>query len=121
MAAVVKKPGDMCTVTLSFQHVSGPGGSYDIGIGLAPGNGQVTDWFASLKVVPATLGLMTHVIQFIWPSNYTNRSYDALKFIQVAGGPRDPGGNGFKIADWDRDVYVQSTQDTFSELNATYA
>lgn len=125
--AVAKKPGDVCTVTLSFQHRGG-GGSFDVGIGLAPagaaGQNNVTDWFAATKAIPAhaSFTAVTQVIQFTWPTNYASGNFDALKFIQTAGGLRDPGGNGFKLADWDQDVYSQAAAvDEFSSLTATYA
>lgn len=124
---IAKTPGAVCSATLSFQHKGG-GGNFDVGIGLAPastfGHNNVTDWFALLKAIPAhtSFTLVTVVVSFLWPSNYANGNYDALKIIQVEGGPRDPGGNGFLLANWDDDVYSQAAPvNEFTNLVATYA
>lgn len=96
---------------VTFAHI-GRGGLYDIGIGI--------------KYTPAPLWLVSPSIPIndddsylfysntvpggIWNTDLGNdRRVDVLKFIQVAGGPRDIGGNGFVLADWDREVFVNKT------------
>lgn len=123
---ITKTPGASCRATITFLH-SGGGGSFDVGIGLAPastfGHNNVTDWYALATVIPnhSTPTNVTVVVNFLWPTGLADGNYDSLKFIQVAGGGRDPGGNGFLLANWDDDVYGQVAQaNVFSNLQATY-
>ncbi len=125
--AISKLPGAACSVTLTFSH-RGPGGTFDVGIGLAPselvGHNPVVGWFPLAKAIPAHSAFtsVSVVVTFAWPSSLGDGNYDTLKFIQVAGGPRDPGGGGFLLADWDEDVYGQAVAaNEFSGLTAIYA
>lgn len=84
----------------------GPGGRFDIGIGLKyePGaTWAVKSVYLGLEPVWATYEI---IVEGTWDTQLTlNRRVDVLKFVQTEGGPRDIGGNGFIIAAWENSTW----------------
>lgn len=132
MATLKKVPGQSYGARINFDHI-GPGGSYEIGFGLAPSSPtprvDPSTWLFRNFVVPpdALKGGRFIDIDGIWPRGLPNGKYVCMTFVQVPGGPKDPGGNGFLDADWDEGgfldggVYEQILpQDEFSNLSAVY-
>lgn len=117
-------PGGSISFDLFFEY-QGSGGEFDMGVGLAPspsalesGNrkNDVEEFLANVvKLDKASAWKRMKVnISAIVPGSLkptssipgaSRRSYDALKFIQVKGGRRDKGGNGYLLSDWDDDVF----------------
>lgn len=96
---------------VTFFH-QGRGGLYDIGIGIKYTPTPL--WLVAPSIpINDDASLIYYNVQpssNIWNTDLGNdRRVDVLKFIQVAGGPRDIGGNGFVLADWDREIFVHKT------------
>ena len=105
-----KEPGDTLKATYRFIH-KGPGGTFEIGTGLAPsrtiGHNSIVYWLYHNEEVPPHLS-PTQVevnIEFRWP-NLDPGKYDALAYIQIVGGQRDPGGDFYIIAKWKNDALI---------------
>ena len=111
-SSVPKSPGDSVTVDFTFNHL-GPGGEFDIGIGLAPASavtgsyGPVQQWVYQTLVVPEdkTLSTRTVIMTGIIPLATPAGKKDSLKWIQTKGGGRLTNGEGFLVSGWDRDCY----------------
>ena len=106
--------GQNVLVTVTLGH-TGPGGSFDVGFGLAPaamvGTRTVTDWYATDITLPESETWVKKEVRFIVQLPTVLGKRDVLKFIQVVGGDRDPEGEGFLLADWDRSaIEVVGTQ-----------
>ncbi len=100
--------GQSFPIVMSFGYI-GPGGNFDIGVGLAPATPFITralveEWFFSRFTLPPSPNWKETKVVVRVTSVSTGRK-DALKFIQVAGGDRDAGGKGFITADWDKNVF----------------
>ena len=128
LGTISKYPGGQFAANLLFEY-QGPGGTVDVGLGFAPaaaiGFQNVTDWFSVTVTLPAAATWITGPIVGVTstiPYTMALGLKDILKWVQTAGGPRDPGGNGFLIADWDEDVYnVIAPVTEFRNLTAAYA
>ena len=125
---IPKALGATFAVNLAFEH-RGPGGEFDIGIGIAPVgvlglSKPVTHWFLATATIPddADWEVYPEVeITGIIPSDMAPGLKDVLLWIQAAGGKRDPNGRGFLEADWDQDVYeVLKAGTEFRNLEAIY-
>ena len=121
--AIVKAQGGGFYVKLTFEH-RGVGGSYDVGFGLAPhsavGFHDVAYWW-SLPISVSLDNVWTlYTVEFSEsiPLDMPSGLKDVLKWVQTRDGPRDPGGNGFVLADWDEDIFeiIQGTE--FRNLDA---
>jgi len=124
---VPKTPGQAFTVALTFDH-QGRGGNFDIGVGFAPaaaiGYQNVTSWAFITQTIPDETNwtAKTAYITGLIPTTMALGLKDILKWIQITGGPRDPGGNGFLLANWDQDVYdIQSAVTEFRSLVGSYS
>ena len=128
---IQKKIGNTFAGNLSFQY-QGPGGNFDVGTGFAPaaliGYQDITHQFVTTISLPAVVapswGSRTVTVGGIIPSNMALGLKDNLAWIQIAGGFRDPGGNGYIITDgWVTNSYeiiVEAVQQ-FQTLTAIYA
>lgn len=125
---IPKYIGDSFQAKLKFEY-KGVGGKYDIGIGFAPaaswfkppgvaGHNDVTHFFAKTDDLPGVTDWTSHetIIKGKIPSDMTPNLKDVLKWIQVEGGPRDVGGNGYQKANWDDEVYFIETGISPSKL-----
>ena len=125
-----KFPGDAVSALITFEHL-GIGGMVDVGFGLAPrggglGHNDVQYWidagglsvtlYDDISWEPYTVTVSGNLVADILPG-----SWDCLKFIQIAGEPRDVGGNGFEVADWDDGVYLVIVVSQFNNLLATWS
>ena len=123
--SIPKAVGNTFAGNLTFQY-QGPGGSFDVGMGFAPaalvGFQNVTHFFLTTTTLPlaSTWTSKTLTVGGIIPTDMAPGLKDILKWIQTAGGPRDPGGNGYKLADWDEDVYEITSVQQFQSLTAIY-
>lgn len=94
----------------------GSGGTWDVGIGLAPrveglfawGHNNIVAFISGAYYVAPKGEWVTLKFSLAGaiPSDLPPGTYDILKFVQVAGGPRDPGGDGYFAAKWSDDVFV---------------
>jgi hypothetical protein len=101
----LKRNGDTFRAKLTFNH-KGAGGDFDVGIGVR--YTPEPTWAYNTVTLPddPTAKSYTVEVEGIWSTDLpTGRLVDVLKFIQVKDGPRDIGGQGFIIADPDRDVF----------------
>ena len=126
---VPKNPGDSVTVGFTFDH-KGPGGEFDIGIGLAPAEsifgvlGPVQQWIYQALPVSKDSDWTTQTVSMtgVIPLSITQGKKDGLKWIQSKGGARRVDGSGFKIADWDKDCYEMMTGGIgFQNFQGTYS
>lgn len=125
---IPKLPGQTFIATLQFQH-KGPAQDIDIGVGLAPGQlaghldvvefsylrgsvGNDSDWetYNNITIIGVIPSNRPDV--FLW---------DVLVWVQDAGGPRDPGGNGYQDAEWYEDVYEIAQAAEFASITADYS
>jgi len=126
IGGLAKSIGDTFTATLTFQY-QGPGGNFDVGIGFAPaalvGFQNVTNFYPTTVSLPlvSTWTSRTVTVGGQIPTGMAPGLKDILKWIQIAGGSRDPGGNGYQLADWDQDVYEITSVQQFQNLTAVYA
>ena len=100
--------GQSFPIVMSFGYI-GPGGNFDVGIGVAPATpfitrARVEEWAYNRVTLPSSENWKEARVVVRVTSLSTGRK-DAMKFIQVAGGDRDPGGEGFIVADWDKNVF----------------
>ena len=105
--AVDKLVGQDFRSTIAFYHY-GEGGEFDVGIGLKYTPSPT--WAAKRITISNNSSNFWKVYRVEVSGTFMTdlqdgRTVDVLKFIQVAGGQLDIGGNDFVIADWDRDVY----------------
>lgn len=104
--AVVKSNGQLFYASVEFEYM-GPGGSFDIGIGVK--YTPYPTWaFTTVTLPPCAEHKWFSVsVQGVWNTDLGGgRKVDVLKFFQHAGGSRNISGTGFIEADWDGDVYV---------------
>jgi len=101
-----------------FVEYFGPGGEFDMGVGLAEASPLMALEKLSIE------GFIWQVVMFPPASAWKevviditgevpalpSGKYDAMKFIQTKDGLRDIGGTGYKLADWDDDVFLIETQ-----------
>ena len=130
--SIPKAVGNTFAGNLTFQY-QGPGGSFDVGMGFSPAaslfglpigtHKPVTHFFLTTTTLPiaSTWTSKTLTVGGIIPTDMAPGLKDILKWIQTAGGPRDPGGNGYKLSNWDDDVYEITSVQQFQSLTAIYA
>ena len=129
MAKIPKLPGDSFLAVLAFEH-KGPAERVDIGVGLAPGrllgqNPIHAFYYTSIPLEDDpewTLYQYVSINGFIPTDRPDVTLWDVLAWIQEAGGPRDPGGEGFlETNNWDQDVFEITVAAAFQGLSANYA
>ena len=117
---VSKVNGESFGATVTFHH-RGTGGDFDVGIGIK--YTPTPTWAYATVTLPNDPDWTPYSVDVsgVWNTDLPHcRLVDVLKFIQVAGGPRDIGGQGFELADWDRDVYHSVLESEFINLQGTY-
>ena len=115
--AIDKYNGDGFGMVLTFEHI-GAAEQVDCGVGVNWGSNPY--WlFTHIDTSDDANWTSYSTLNLIglWDSDLPNdRLVDVLKFIQFRGGPQDIGGQGFIIADWDRDVYRNLVEIGVSEF-----